>query len=852
MKTMVERVLKSSHLPGLARTRQVPIMALCASLWTMTGSAQDGEAFFASDVSPHVEPCFACHLNGGVADNSGARLVFRDGADSFNYNAMADFYAHSDVDQGLILAKISGGAGHGGAQIHASGSSGYKAIEKLLDIISGNNNSGGDSVDQDFWRGLVLESRERTLRRAAIMLAGKLPTAGQLKNVAKSEVNLRAALLRFMKGAQFHDFLITGANDRIHTDGFNNGMNFEFGFEGVYQEANLARNLERCEWGPDVSRQQQIQQARSLSECNYREAVYDYGVIREPLELIAHVVERNLPYKQILTGNYTMANRYTANIYGAKKLFSPVNPEEEYDPSAAVKYKKVRDKGQADFSGDFESQCDESGCWVKKVDGTISRPHAGVLTTHAWLARYPTTDTNRNRARARWTLYHFLGIDIERSAPRTQDPDALTDTNNPTMNNAACTVCHERMDPVAGAYQNFSEFGKYRDSGSDSLADAYKFPEWFGGDPDDTPYQQGDVWYRDMRQPGINGKTTDKKHGSAAWLGQQIVNDPRFAKATVAFWWPAIMGANPLIAPGSTTDVDYQQQLNAYNAQQELMDELAQKFRSNNFKAKQLFADMIMSPWFRAEGFDSEDLNERMVELASVGSGRLLSPEELDRKAFAIFGTRWNERSSQMVSGSISGDWTQLRYGDERIAYGGIDSFGVTERARELTALMSNVADRQAVEFACRVAVWDFNRNVLKAIRNDCSTDDWWEFDWNRKVCQLQPPEPRPALFNRVSKTTTPSEANRAKIETQIVLLYDKMLGREISRNALEVKQLYDLLESRYQESKDQGWVDNPCWLGSEKYDSLSWEQRNDPQGMVAAWSGVVRALMNHYWYLHD
>ena len=84
------------------------------------------------------------------------------------------------------------------------------------------------------------------------------------------------------------------------------------------------------------------------------------------------------------------------------------------------------------------------------------------------------------------------------------------------------------------------------------------------------------------------------------------------------------------------------------------------------------------------------------------------------------------------------------------------------------------------------------------------------------------------------------------------MLLYDKMLGREISRNALEVKQLYDLLESRYQESKDQGWVDNPCWLGSEKYDPLSWEQGNDPQGMVAAWSGVVRALMNHYWYLHD
>ena len=43
-------------------------------------------------------------------------------------------------------------------------------------------------------------------------------------------------------------------------------------------------------------------------------------------------------------------------------------------------------------------------------------PHAGVLSSHAWLYRYPSTDTNRNRARARWTYYHFLGVDIEKSA----------------------------------------------------------------------------------------------------------------------------------------------------------------------------------------------------------------------------------------------------------------------------------------------------------------------------------------------------------------------------------------------------------------------------------------------------
>ena len=35
-------------------------------------------------------------------------------------------------------------------------------------------------------------------------------------------------------------------------------------------------------------------------------------------------------------------------------------------------------------------------------------PHAGLLTDFAFLDRYPTTDTNRNRASARWTFYHFL------------------------------------------------------------------------------------------------------------------------------------------------------------------------------------------------------------------------------------------------------------------------------------------------------------------------------------------------------------------------------------------------------------------------------------------------------------
>ena len=103
-------------------------------------------------------------------------------------------------------------------------------------------------------------------------------------------------------------------------------------------------------------------------------------------------------------------------------------------------------------------------------------PHAGILNAKVFLQRYPTTATNRNRARSRWTYYHFLGLDIEKSASRTTDPVALADTNNPTMRNPACTVCHSVMDPVAGAFQNYGDEGLYRDQwgGLDSLDEFYK------------------------------------------------------------------------------------------------------------------------------------------------------------------------------------------------------------------------------------------------------------------------------------------------------------------------------------------------------------------------------------------
>ena len=64
----------------------------------------------------------------------------------------------------------------------------------------------------------------------------------------------------------------------------------------------------------------------------------------------------------------------------------------------------------------------------------------------------------------------------QRRGQQTRKLSALADTDNPTMRNPACTVCHSVLDPVAGTYQNYGDEGLYRDQFGDldSLDGHYK------------------------------------------------------------------------------------------------------------------------------------------------------------------------------------------------------------------------------------------------------------------------------------------------------------------------------------------------------------------------------------------
>lgn len=842
--------------------------------------------YYAEFVDPIVQAkCLVCHQSGLVADSQGARLLFPGDSDG-NQQALYEFVNLPDTGADWLLGKISNEISHGGGRPSPNGSTDYNHFSEYLTLAIGAN-TGGPVKDGGFWDGTAVESRETTLRRAAFLLSGRVPSGGMLARAEESEEALRTEIRRLMNGDGFHDFIVNGANDRLLISGLNAGIDWQFDFWGRFPEMYQYTRSLPSERPP----QYQDYHQKPFLTSGEAEREFRFAVSQEPLELIAYVIENGRPYTEIVTADYTLVNAFSSVGYRADARFETevVDAQGFFDRRLLTEYKPGQNKGH--IPHDEDTNFDDQTSYIS-FSGYHDWPHAGVLSTPAWMGRYPSTDTNRNRARARWTYFHFLGVDIEKSAPRSTDQAALADKNNPTMNNPACTVCHERMDPVAGAYQSFGDQGHYLDQwgGKDSLADSYKrkekpvgelqtltrdpslepwrwqkftrqfdvtatgsnhvslsrdpepciqdeerstdeewvgwcsqttlqrvaiyrngellesisasqfesddrfsiatwidqnngnsgldghlgqdddgepmyhfwrwiafdfsldpgeymleldvltsvdegFPRdstyvgfsWNGGFSEEALYQYGDTWYRDMRTPGFEGKDAAEGMDSIQWLGRQIAEDPRFPKATVKFWWPAVFGDEALEVPENPNLPNYQAKLSAYNEQQALITELADRFVANNYNAKELFADMLMSRWYRTSSVDARTLNaEREVALETVGSGRLLTPEELDRKTKAVFGRAWGERAGEQAhyykpSTNLTQDW-----GGYSAFYGGIDGATVTKRNRDLTALMSNVVEKMAIDLSCQVVQEEFfkprqERSVLKYVEK--STD---------------------------------------------------------------------------------------------------------------------------------
>ena len=706
--------------PGSVIARQAPPRPRWATVAAPVASAS---AVFRDFVSSQVVQarCVKCHVRDGQSGHT--RLIFASESEpdhlSGNLAALESYVGTVPGGADTILDKVRGIAHGGGSQLGA-GTADFANTERLVRMLEGTG-AGMALSPRSLFDGVTMASPARTLRRAALVFAGRIPTREEVASVADGSVDsLRSAIRALMGGDGFHEFLIRAANDRLLTDRHLFSV-FDFRTETDLvdlanlqwraAERSIGRGYERADQDPAYA---------------VWESLTQFGIARAPLELIAHVVENDRPYTEVLTADYTMANSLAAQAYGSSTRFAKDDPPDLFRPARIGNY----------FRNDFSKHSEFDVLLGTRVlnSGNLETtyPHAGILNSQVYLRRYPTTASNRNRARARHTLLYFLGFDVEDLARRPTEVAVLAGSGNPTLTDASCTACHSMLDSVAGTFQNYDAKGGYKSSfgGADSLPDSYKIPPDGGW----SAYMWGDTWYRDMAAPGFEGEFAPDSDNSLQWLAARLASHKRFATGTVRFWWPAVMGADLARAPENAASVEGGGQLLAAFAQAGEVERIAAAFRTGidggaPYNVRDLLTEMALSPWFRAESVANDDPLLHAA-LHDAGAGRLLAPEELARKTASITGYMWGRQTRGFVHevGHLDGEGAGVG-GAYELLYGGIDSDGISTRARSITPLMTAVAQGHAIRTSCAIVQREFflwspeRRQLFDGIDADVTPD---------------------------------------------------------------------------------------------------------------------------------
>jgi hypothetical protein len=622
--------------------------------------------YFVDDVWPKVgaRTCLECHRAGGDAEDSNFILTdpeksqgrAKDQAQRDNREAFVQMAQKMQRDQSRLLLKSTGQLRHGGKVALKPDSTGYRVLAEFVRRLKAPPSDQAvaqilarDKDAKPFFDGIVMLDNRRLLRRVTLSLAGRLPTESEIAAVASGgRAALEKALDDVMKEEAFYDRIREGFNDIFLT----------VGYDGVPENALSYEHFSKTRGWPQKFNLDNISDPKARQKARYKLSDdYRKAILGEPMKLIEYIVRNDRPFTEIVTADYIMVTPYTARGYGIydqiKSQFKNPDDPLEYVP---VKLKalvaRTRDDDQESATGFY--------------------PHAGLLTTFQYLRRYPTTETNRNRLRARMFYLQFLGVDVLELAARVADAAAVTAKFPvPTMQAAECVVCHKTVDPVAGCFQDY-----------------WKFEGVYG--------RRKGGWFTDMFGPGFEGESlpSDQRWRALQWLGERAAKDPRFAVAMVEHVYYILTGRKTLGLPKDIDDPLFAARRRAYQEQRKQVEAIASNFAQNGFNLKTVFKDWIESEFYRADGLASAQANpQRRAELDDVGLVRVLSPEQIERKTAAIFGRPWGKLEDQLA-----------------MLYGGIDSKEVTERAADPSGAMGAIQRLMSNDLACRQTALDFSR----------------------------------------------------------------------------------------------------------------------------------------------
>lgn len=757
-------------------------------------SCESSREYFLTDVWGPVmaRTCVSCHAPGGTAQLRGARFQLLPGAypDFADANlASARAMANQSYNVGgenisALLAKPLGLVSHGGGTVVREGSPEHAALRGLVERLS---NGGDDTACRDYGSlaapsGVALLDWPATFRKAALDLTGRLPTPAEERMVTTEE-GFDTALAALFEEPAFYARMRTAWNDLMLTDRYvtNDGcdqraLNLisgeDFPNRGTYGGEGGPNGLNCC--GTDRANPLCADVRTFFLNANN-------AIAREPINLFEHIVRDNRPFSEILTADYTLVNPQSAHVYGVadQVTFSSYDPT-ELRP-ARIRYTRVFNAMRNDRQ-------------------TVEFPHAGVLTTPAFLSRYPTTDTNRNRHRARIVQSYFLATDILKVGERPIDPTASEAlVQAPALNYGPCVTCHRINDPIAGAFRGFFPTNT-----------AWRF-------------NPRDAWYTDMFPPGYDGEAMPAtSYGSSLkWLAPRITADPRFVSSIVRFVYRTLTGRDPLAHPTDTADALYASRSAAWTEQDRVLRAISQRVIASNLNFKTAVSEMIRSPLYRATAF----VGGNSPEHTGLGTARMLTPEMLDRRIRAIAGFAWVQDATRQNA------WLT---GDFYLPYGGINSDTIVQRARDANGIISGIAQRMANEVACRGTAYDFTR-----------------------------PQSERRFFRRVALNTVPESAGQAvpgsvaQIRQNIVDLHSLILGEHLDENSPEIDRTYTLFLETWREASMNGTALVDACRGTRDPTNgmalpMGVQIGDDRNGTVRAWMAVLTYLFSDYRFLYQ
>jgi hypothetical protein len=699
---------------------------------------------FTATVWPSMSStCVVCHRAGAVA--SGTRLVFAAGGSTeANYGVLRTFAA---ANGDLLMSKSIGLPTHsGGKPFVDANSQQYKDLASLLPKLKESCSTEVLATGQ-FWEGVQFADNVTVLQKASVLFQGRNPTPTESAAVnGGGETVLRQTILGYMDNGPTFDAFLTEAG------------HVQFLVSGVVVFGNN-RGLNANDYPPSATAVINNQNPPAGVRARVEQ-----GVRFEPVNIMKYIVKNDRDYREIVTGKYTVLNSITATTLGAEVQGTYMDPANDNELLPAIMPN------------------------LRSPNGI--REAAGVLVTQSFLDRFPSTDTNAHRHTVSEMSKRFIGLYIPLLASRPLEDGVF---RNAVTDNPGCAVCHDVMDPMAGALQNWAPNNRYRPNGQGAAADIlpnyYKSTDFMDAPKGGEYYQMGDKWFRDRKTPGYGSTTMPNAYDNpfaAEWLGAQFAADSRFAKGAVGFFYKVLFQREVLQPVTDPNAPDGAARLAAYNAQQEEFNELAARFAAGGYKVKALLVDLMLSKEARASGISGTVSAQKATALASIGSGTLLSAGRLNRKAVGVLGSQHQAFANPFAGAALS--YSEFDGGVARLKV-----------AQNFTSSQVTASDGFAVQNACRWVAADFAKPVATRL-----------------------------LFTGVTMADTPAnKAGSDKIQATIVELFDKLWNQRVTSTDAEVQRMYNLLVAVYNDRNNMPATQLACQLNTA----------NDPSGMGRAWA---------------